>query len=270
MKPSIHKSLFRSLRIWKLYFIISFKYFAAYKLSSILTILFSLIFLVGEILSVDVYYNFEDVINTWDKNSFYILLGTFNLMVCLYTFLFEIAHDEFVLKIKYGDLDFDLVKPMDSQMLSSIQRVDYPSLFNLPIPIWLVYLGVQGLSLNVTIIVFTMYIAMILVGVFLIYLTHQCAVACAFWFTDSSNITTLSSQMVQLGSRPMQVYPKAIQFGFSYVIPFLLCTNLSVDILKQEFQMKNLMILLFGTCIFFFLVRVQWNLGLKRYASASS
>lgn len=269
MKPLIFE-LSRFIRLHFLYLRISLKHLSVYKMSAFLTVIFSLVFLIAEILTVNVYYRFSDRIGDWDQNSFYILLGTFNIITCLYMYFFEIAHDEFVFKIRYGELDADFVKPIDSQVFTAIQRVDYASLFNLPLPIWLVYRGAEGLNLSLTLIDIFFYLSTLAFGVFIVYLVNQFFVNCSFWFTDAGNLTAASEQVVQLGARPIQVYPKLIQFGFSYIIPVVLATNLSVNILKHDVRFTNVLILLAATMLFFIIVRIQWTMGLRRYASASS
>jgi ABC-2 type transport system permease protein len=263
------RSIFKIFRLHKLYLNVSLKYLAAYKLSAFLTVFFSLIFLIAEILTVDVYYKFSDQIGDWDQYSFYILLGSFNIITCFYMFFFEIAHDEFVYKIRYGELDSDFLRPMDSQIFTSLQRVEYASLFNLPIPVWLVYKGMKGLNLQYNPIDILFYFFTLGLGVLIVYFVNQFFVNCSFWFTDAGNLTSASEQIVQLGARPLQVYPKLIQFGFSYIIPIILCTNLSVNVLKYNASLSNVIILFSSTGLLFVIVRIQWKLGLKRYVSAS-
>jgi len=262
--------IYRCMRLHFLYLRISLKHLSVYKMSAFLTVAFSLVFLIAEILTVNVYYRFSDRIGDWDQNAFYILLGTFNIITCLYMYLFEIAHDEFAFKIRYGELDADLIKPMDAQVLTAIQRVDYASMFSLPVPIWLVYRGINGLDLHLTPIDIFFYTASVGLGILIVYLVNQFFVNCAFWFTDASNLTAASEQVVQLGARPIQVYPQLIQFGFSYIVPIVFATNLSVNILKHEARLSNVLVLLASTLLFFIIVRIQWKAGLRRYASASS
>lgn len=269
MKPSIFNPFIQFLRLHVLYLKISAKHLAAYKMSAFLTILFSLVFLVAEILTVDIYYQFSNHIGNWDQPSFYILLGTFNVITCLYTFFFEISHDEFVYKLRFGELDADLIRPMDAQAYTAIQRVDYASLFNLILPSWLIFTGIQDLSLTVTAFDLCLFVLLIANGVFIVHLINQFFVNFSFWMIDVSNLTAASNQVVQLGSRPKHVYPKFIQFGFSYVVPIILCTNLSINVLKHE-QLEHLFILTAATIFLFALVRIQWKMGLKRYSSASS
>jgi ABC-2 type transport system permease protein len=270
MKLSIFSNMLRFMRLHCLYLRISLKLLSVYRMSAFLTVLFSLVFLIAEILTVNVYYTFSDRIGDWDRGSFYILLGTFNIITCFYNYLFEIPHDDFALKIRYGDLDGDLIKPMDALAFTTIQKVDYASLFNLPIPIWLVYHGIHELDLKVTSMDILLYLVTGVIGIFIVYLINQFFVNFSFWIIEASNATTASDQVVQLGSRPLQVYPRLIQFGFSYVVPIILCTNLSVQALQHNLRFTNLMILLIATTLFFVIVRIQWKLGLRRYASASS
>jgi ABC-2 type transport system permease protein len=239
-------------------------------MSAFLTVIFSLVFLIAEILTVNVYYQFSDRIGEWDHGSFYILLGTFNIITGLYTYLFEIPHDDFVYKIRYGELDADLIRPMDSLACTTIQKVDYASLFNLPIPIWLIWQGIHELNLRVVGTDILFYFLTLIIGVFIVYLINQFFINFSFWFVEVNNVTAASDQVIQLGSRPLQVYPRLVQFSFSYIVPIILCTNLSVNALKHDLRFINLLFLLASTTFFFIIVRIQWRLGLRRYASASS
>lgn len=270
MKLSIFKNLFRFIRLHCLYLKVSFKHLTVYRMSALLTVIFSLVFLIAEILTVNVYYRFSDHIGDWDQGSFYILLGTFNIITCLYTYLFEIPHDDFVYKIRYGELDADLIRPIDSLAFTTIQKVDYASLFNLPIPIWLIWQGIHDLNLKIAPIDILLYCLTVIIGIFIVYLINQFFINFSFWIIEVGNVTAASDQVVQLGSRPLQVYPRLVQFGFSYIVPILLCTNLSVNVLKHDLRFINLLILLASTAFFFIIVRIQWKLGLRRYASASS
>jgi ABC-2 type transport system permease protein len=262
--------MIRFIRLHFLYLKISFKYMSVYKMSTFLTVVFSLVFLIAEILTVNIYYRFSDRIGDWDQGSFYILLGTFNIITCLYTYLFEIPHDGFVYKIRYGELDSDLIRPIDSLAFMAFQKVDYASLFNLPIPIWLIYQGICDLGLRITPVNVVLYCLTLTIGIFIVYLINQFFVNFSFWTTEANNVTAASDQVVQLGSRPLQVYPRLVQFGFSYIVPIILCTNLSVNALQSDLRFVNLLILLASTALFFTIVRIQWKLGLRRYSSASS
>lgn len=270
MKLSIFKDFWKFFKLHFLYLKVSLKYHAVYKVSTFLTVIFSLIFLIAEILTVDVYYEFTDQIGGWDVYSFYILLGSFNIMACLYTYFFEISHDTFSYKIRFGELDSDLIRPFDAQAFLALDKVDYASLFNLPIPIWLIYRGIEGLGLNLGAPDVMLYFIILLLGVFIFYLVNQFSVNLSFWFTETNNLVAASDQIVQLGSKPLQVYPKLIQLGFSFIIPIILCTNLSVSALKHELTMLNFLILFCATGLFYTIVRIQWRLGLRRYSSASS
>lgn len=200
MKLSIFKPMNRFLRLHFLYLKISLKCMAVYRMSALLTVLFSVVFVIAEILTVNVYYQFGNKLGDWDKNSFYILLGSFNIMVSLYTYMFEIAHDEFVSKIRLGELDCDLIRPIDAQLLSSLQRVDYPSLLNLPIPIWIVCQGVFGLNHLLSLWDLFLYTITLGFGVFIIYLINQFSVNFSFWFTDASSLLSAKEKNMALSA----------------------------------------------------------------------
>lgn len=270
MKPSIFKEIGKFLQLHCLYLKISLKYLSIYKTSSILMVFFSIAFLLAEIIVVDVYYKFTDLIGDWDQNSFYILIGSFNIMSALYTYWFEISHEEFVYKIRFGELDADLIRPMDAQAFTMLQRVDYASLLNLPIPIWLIYYGAQHSNFEISLFSCIFYLIILLAGVGIIYAINQFCSNFSFWFTDTSSLTMASDQVVQLGARPIQVYPKLIQFGVSYLIPIALCTTISVEVLQSQIIWSHLLLLAGSIAFLLLIIRFQWQLGLRYYESASS
>lgn len=260
----------RFFRFIKLRAKISLQQLLIYRLASLMTVLFGLLFLIAEYLAIDVYYTFSDDIVGWNKNAFLILFGSFNCILCIYNFLFEIGHDEFIFKLKYGELDYDLLRPMDPMILSSISRLDYPSLLGMILPSLLIYYGVKGEGIELSFLKFMFFVFAILSGALVVYLLHQILVISAFWLRDFVNAFQFLNILIHFGSKPLKIYPWFIQVLFGFLLPVILAGNLPAKVLfgvcsLQELGSFVLALLFLSVC-----TRLFWKAGLRKYSSASS
>ena len=249
---------------------ISIQQMLIYRLSSILTVVFGVIIIFAEYLAIEIYYEFNNEIGGWSKYGFYILFGSFNSMVVLYNFLFEIGHDEFAIKLKYGELDYDMIRPIDSMLLTSCSRFDYPSLLNLVIPIIFIHNGSSIEKISWGLFNSSIFVLFIFLGVFIIYLLNQILMTAAFWLTDFSNAFQLIGAITNLGSKPFKIYPWYMQLIFGFCIPIILAGNLPADLLLGNLTIQKVMFTILGCMTLFIMTRIFWNLGLKKYSSASS
>ncbi len=241
-----------------------------YRLSSLMFVVFGVLLIFSEYLAIDVYFTFGETIGYWSRSAFYVLFGSFNCMVYLYSFLFEIGHDDFAFKVKYGELDYDLIRPVDSMFLSSFTRLDYPSLINLIIPIFFIWKGIEGEGLTLSVGIVLGFVLAILLGTFVIYLINQILMILTFWLTDFSNAFQLINAVVRLGSKPLKLYPMILQVLFGFCVPIILAGNMPAEILLGSYSTGQVVALLVGALLLYFITRLFWAAGLKKYSSASS
>ncbi len=249
---------------------ISLQQMLIYRLSSLMIIIFGVLFVLAEYLAIDVYYNFGNSIGGWTQGEFFILFGSFNCMIYLYSFFFEIGHDDFAYKVKYGELDYDLIRPVDSMFLCSFSRFDFPSLFNLILPSIFIYKGMVQEQITFNPFSGTGFVLAILLGTFVIYLLNHILTTLFFWLTDFSNSIQLLNSVVKLGSKPLNIYPWILQVIFGFCIPIILAGNLPTEVLLGRVTYQKLGSLIIGASILYIFTRILWKKGLNRYASASS
>src|SRR3990170_8564871 len=66
----------------------------------------------------------------WDKHQFFVFIATSMFINSVVQLLFMTNADEFSELIRTGGLDFALLKPIDTQFLISLQRVEWSALAN--------------------------------------------------------------------------------------------------------------------------------------------
>lgn len=249
---------------------ISLQQMLIYRLASAMIIIFGVLFVLAEYLAIEVYYDFGNTIGGWSQGEFFILFGSFNCMIHLYSFFFEIGHDDFAYKVKYGELDYDLIRPIDSMFLCSFSRFDFPSLFNLILPSIFIYRGITQEQISFDSLSSVGFILAIFLGTFVIYLLNHLLTTLFFWLTDFSNSFQLLNSIVKLGSKPLNIYPWVLQVVFGFCIPIILAGNLPTEVLLGRVTYQKVGILIIGVVILYTFTRMMWMKGLKRYASASS
>src|SRR4029453_7926446 len=71
----------------------------------------------------------------WDKFQFFVFIATSMLINSIVQLFFMTNADEFSELIRTGGLDFALLKPIDTQFLISLRRIEWASLANVGVAI---------------------------------------------------------------------------------------------------------------------------------------
>lgn len=251
-------------------FKISIKKFLIYRTTSLLILVFSTFFLITELLSIEILYTLVNEIGGYSREKMIILLSLTNIITSLYEFIFIDQHEELAYQIIDGELDYTLLRPVNSLLASSVKSFDLASLFNLIIPIILmkVALGNEEIVLNLTKIIAT--IIFIANGVIQYYLINQLIANFSFKLEKSNKLMGISEYFVDFATKPRSIFPSPIQFVFKYIIPMFLISQLPLDILYGDVTLKDTIFSIVYTAVLFALTSYTWKRAVSYYQSASS
>ncbi|MFT9117044.1 MAG: ABC-2 family transporter protein [Sporolactobacillus sp.] len=242
--------------------------FFAYRMTSLFVIVFGSLFSVIEIVTVLVYYQFTGDIVGYSLPQFLLVIASFECISNIYQFLFVSAHEQMADKIIGGELDYDFIRPVDSQLYNSLSAFDLASGINLIIPSVLLIYAVpraghpdwlQGVC----------FVLFLIIGTFMYYLMNQLFVALSFWVERPGKLLGIPEYLFDLASRPRSVYPHVLQLLFAWILPIVASTNLPVDILRGRVSVAETLAYLTGVAVLAALVRLQWKCGIARYQSAN-
>lgn len=243
--------------------------FLMYRFAAITTIIFTTIFAVAEVVAILVYYRFTDDIAGWDLPAFLALIATFHAIQNVYQFLFVVGHEELADRIVEGDLDYDLIRPVNSLLLCSLRSLDFASIINLILPTVILVNVWPKIGAPITIPTIALYLVTVAIGVLFYYSLNQVLVALGFWIERSEKLSGLGEYIFEFASRPRQVYPKALRFTLTVLIPVVTAVNVPVEILTLQISWVHVIHLLVPTAVLWVVARLQWTIGIKRYASAN-
>jgi ABC-2 type transport system permease protein len=221
----------------------------------------------------------------WGQYEFFVFLATTMFINSIMQTFFMPNAAEFSELIRTGNLDFALLKPIDTQFLISLNKTKWSSLSNfflagllLVYSVWHLMQEKTGFELTPTVVLlYPFYIAC---GVTILYSLMIALAATSIWLGRNQSLYNFWFYITNFSRYPMEIYNKGIGvvlFGlFTFVIPVLVVVNVPARILAQPLEPRaEWEWPLFGFAIFatvFSLVVSRWvfRRALLSYRSASS
>ena len=249
----------RYLLLLKAYFKGSLMHLLEYKFDFISGGTFELVWLFMYIIFIDTIFIHTNTINGWDK--YQMLMLTFQIVPGL---------KRLPEMINTGTLDFILLKPLNPRFNISCHAFDIPQIKNIAInTIGLIYCLIQ-LNIPITPLKGVMYILLSLNGLFLIYSIMFILMSLAFWFMRMDIVMGIGSELITIGNKPMQIYPKVIQKILTFVIPLFVCFNFPVLFIVKQLSVRAIFYAFILNVLFLLLSNFIFKKGVKRYVGSGS
>lgn len=207
-------------------------------------------------------------LNGWALEETRIFMGVLFVTDCLYMLFFSENLDRLGERVRRGDLDLLLMKPVNSQWMLSCQKVSVAYLGNLVISSgWLIF-ALSRVSIDPRQIFYLL--PMIPIGLILVYSIRFMTSSTALYLTRADAVTYIWYQVYRLGTRPDTIYPTALRYAVLSVLPIAFLASVPTQVVLGR---TSPLILVYGALLatlFLFASHFVWSHGLKRYSSASS
>lgn len=226
---------------------------------------------VFQIIAFTSIYNHIDTINGWTLNQMYIFIGTFSIVdsINMATFFFGII--TLPNKVRTGQLDLSIVKPIDTQFYVSIQSFNPGSIFGVFVGGSMVTYGVINGGYDVTAIHVLGYILLVIMMVALMYALMLIIRACSFLFIKIDAIAQAEDSLVEFAFRvPGSAFRGVSKFIFMVLIPYGLIATVPTEHITNLLDYKEWLAVILITTVFVVLARVTFKFGMSKYTSASS
>jgi len=222
----------------------------------------------------------------WGQYEFFIFLATTMFVNSLVQAFFMPNAQEFSELIRTGRLDFALVKPIDTQFLISLQKVNWSSLINfLAGAILLVYSLSQLASreenpFQLTLTIVLLYPIFIACGVAILYSLMVSLAATSIWLGRNQSLYDFWFYITNFSRYPMEIYSGTyglpLQWFFTFIVPVLIVVNVPARIMTEQLRPNTSlewMLAVFGVFATIFCLiasRFIFRWSLLSYRSASS
>lgn len=222
----------------------------------------------------------------WGRDEFFVFLATTWIINSLVQTFFMPNAQQFSELIRSGNLDFALLKPIDTQFAISFPRVDWAALSNLLMGIILLSYSLFQLTTkpeNPLILdwrAILMYPFYIVCGTVIMYSVMIILASTSVWLGRNQTLYNFWFYITNFSRYPMEIYKvgwgMALWVFFTFLVPVLLVVNIPARIMarplstmnSQMWQLAGFAILATLACLF--ISRRIFVRALKSYRSASS
>jgi ABC-2 type transport system permease protein len=220
----------------------------------------------------------DDLGAAWNKYQFFVFLATSMLVNNLVQMFFMPNAEEFSELIRTGNLDFALLKPVDTQFLISLQKMDWSALANLGLGLLLLGYAVpriDGFTPSVAAVL--LYPLYVVLGTLIMYSVMITLAATSVWLGRNQSLYDFWFYITNFARYPMEIYQGPIggplRWTLTFLLPVLVVVNVPARMMAKPLRADYAYLALFAvaaTVISFAASRWVFTRALASYRSASS
>jgi len=260
----------RYLRLLAIQLRISIASAIAYRANFLLEGAMSLLWTAITLLPLIVVFEGRDQVAGWDAPSALIVISYFMAVRAVLEGLISPSLVDLVEKIRSGSFDYVLLKPVDAQAMISASRYEPWKVFELAGALAVaIYAFVQRgappapADLALGIVLFG-------TGLVATYALWILCAAASFWVVRLDNLMYLLGAIFDTARWPVQVFPAAWRFVFTFVIPIAVMTTYPAMALLGKLDLQHSLATVGGALVLLVISRLVWRTAIRNYTSASS
>lgn len=224
-----------------------------------------------QLLMYEAIYSQVDTIGGWNRGEMIIFIGTFSMINALNMLIFFFGTYDIGNKIKNGDLDHYLTKPVNPLLRLTFESVDPGSLPLVLASIMIIIYGVRSMGIQVTPLRVIAYILFVLIMTLLWYDLQIIFRTIPFFTGSANNIVRIGDDVLELCLKlPGTLFHGIFKFLFYLVLPYGIMATFPTEVITGKLTLLGYIygvgiVLLFTAFTLWF-----WRFGVKHYKSASS
>ena len=229
-----------------------------------------------------IFHNVQHITPGWNEYQYFAFMATGMLINALVEALFMPNMANFSELIRTGNLDFALLKPIDTQFLISFEKMDLAMLNQILLSVGLLIYALSnlptGTEVSVTIGSVALYVLFIVVGVTILYSLMISLASTAIWFGRNQGLYDFWFYITVFARYPRSIYQTAtpagdvIRFVFTFILPILVVVTVPSRVLLDTLGNQSWLagIGLAAAGVGLVVSRMIFTWSLRSYRSASS
>jgi ABC-2 type transport system permease protein len=241
-----------------------------YRSNLTIKIFTDILWYLGRISIFEVIYYHTPSIAGWQIQHMRVFLGIVFMVDALSEILFSENLEMFANKVVRGDLDLLLAKPVNSQFMVSVQKVNTSNFFSLLIGFaWFLYNFIY-LPTEINLIKVLWLILLIPNGVCIMYFYRFCLSATSLIFTRAENLQFIWYSLYRISLRPDFMFTPWFRTIITTVFPLAMISSVPARIMMEPINPTLLIGTLAMGPLLIWLSNCYWRFCLSKYSSASS
>jgi len=210
-------------------------------------------------------------INGLSPDEMLLFIGTFITLTGVYAGMFMINNFGLRGKIKDGDLDLILTKPVSLMFMATLRQADV-TIFSVDVIAGVTCVVIAWVRLAIPVSLFTVggYLGFLVISSLVAYSLFLLPQILSFWLMNTSSIAEITDSFWDFNCMPMEIYNNWIKQIGIFVLPIFVITNFPAMVVLNKMPPIYAGWSLLLPVILLMLVRAAWKKGLGTYSSASS
>lgn len=273
MSALAHDSWFyrfkKNLRIFRAFATASFQADLEYRANFLSRILTDVFWYAAQILTFETLFVHTQRIGDWDRDQTRVFLGLLFFVDAIYMVLFHDNLDHLSDKVRKGELDLILAKPVNSRLMVSCQRISTALIGNTLISIaWLTW-SLSNLP-NFDVVRLLWLLILVPCGVCIFYCIRFLFASLAIILTRADAVQYIWFSLYKLGMRPDSIYAPWLRYILMSFVPVAVIASVPASSLLEPSQYGLFAYVVFLTGFFVWVSGKFWKYALSKYTSASS
>ncbi|MGE0481793.1 MAG: ABC transporter permease [Phycisphaerae bacterium] len=262
--------MIRHLRLLLLFVRVSLQNDTAYRFDFLLGLATALFHVGGELFGLWIIFHNTRSLAGWSAYQVVVLLGVYRMMSGAINLVIAPNMRRVMEDVRNGTLDFVLLKPINNQFYASCRTFVLPRLADIVLGLGLAIAGATiqaALQSAWQVIAFVVLVA---AGVTVIYSVWLALATMTFWTTKMDNIEMVFWNVFEAGRYPIHIYPPAVRWTLTYVIPLAVIVTLPAGVLVGQTSAIGIVSAVAVAAATLAAATAFWRYGLKHYSGASA
>ncbi len=244
----------------------------SFKANFVLWMVVEFLWFLGQIVFVEVLFQYVNRIGDWSKWEVVALIGTHQLIAQIFQAFFYVNLANLPELVRTGKLDLMLLLPVDAQFAVSTRQFGMDNIINAIVGVGIVTFSLIQLRVVPHLYQIALYFAAVSVGVAVHYSVMFALATMSFWIVRAQGLIYGYFNLFNIGRYPDVVFHGLFRRIFTTFIPIILVANVPARTLIRAGENPAWGLLsLLGAGVFVLLAsRLFWRFALRRYSSASS
>ena len=244
----------------------------SFKANFILWMFVELLWFVGQMVFIQVIFQYVDAIGDWSKWEVVLLVGTHQLIGQIYHAFFYVNVANLPELVRTGRLDLMLLLPVDAQFAVSTRQFGLDNLLNAFVGVAIVIFSLCKLGIVPTPARIALYACAVVLGIGIHYAVMFSLATISFWIIRAQGLIYGYFNFFNIARYPDVVFRGVFKVIFSYAIPVIIVANVPTRLLTRAFEspFHGFLQLAVVSILVVYATRLFWRFALRRYSSASS
>jgi ABC-2 type transport system permease protein len=241
-----------------------------YRLNFVLQLVRSGVRLVTGIVAIQLVFGYASDLGGWTEPELYAVLGVHILLGgVLATFVLPNMFT-FMFEVREGELDFALVRPVDSQLFISTRQLQFWNVVDVVVGVVVLGWALTGLAGRIGALEVFLFSVGLVCGALILYSVWMAFTTTAFWLVDVDEMANLISGLYDAGRWPIRLYPLWLQGALTAVVPLGVAITVPAEALTDRVTPVGMAVLLVVTVVSVLASRAYWRYGVRNYSGASA